>query len=159
MEGSLQRPPVNSFFIEDVDKFMSTQESLEICLEQLNNEYRRFKFLEARLAEQKENLKQKLPEINRTLDAVKHLQKQTEIQKTTFELTNGVWVEAEVPTCETVFLWLGANVMVEYSFEEAMELLKNNLAHGKKTQEKVETDMAYMKDQITVTEVSILSLF
>eukprot|EP01126_Amoeba_proteus_P045966 TRINITY_DN5173_c0_g1_i13.p1 TRINITY_DN5173_c0_g1~~TRINITY_DN5173_c0_g1_i13.p1 ORF type:complete len:154 (-),score=28.23 TRINITY_DN5173_c0_g1_i13:176-637(-) len=153
---------------------MSTQESLEICLEQLNNEYRRFKFLEARLAEQKENLKQKLPEINRTLDAVKHLQKQTEIQKTTFELTNGVWVEAEVPTCETVFLWLGvclyhlliqthsfqkANVMVEYSFEEAMELLKNNLAHGKKTQEKVETDMAYMKDQITVTEVSILSLF
>lgn len=46
--------------------------------------------------------------------------------------------------------------MVEYSFEEAIELLSNNLAQGKAALEKAESDMAYMKDQITVTEVSIL---
>jgi prefoldin subunit 5 len=83
-------------------------------------------------------------------------------------LTNGLWIEAEVPKSEKVYLWLGvllkpkhfltkqANVMVEYSFEEAIQLLSNNLEQGKKSLEKAESDMTYMKDQITVTEVSIL---
>lgn len=95
------------------------------------------------------------------------LKKQTETQKTNFELTNGLWIEAEVPKSEKVYLWLGvnsssyfspkhqANVMVEYSFDEAIQLLTNNLEQGKKALEKAESDMTYMKDQITVTEVSI----
>lgn len=49
--------------------------------------------------------------------------------------------------------------MVEYSHDEAIQLLSNNLAQGKKSLEKAEADLEYMKDQITVAEVSILHYF
>eukprot|EP01127_Copromyxa_protea_P004523 TRINITY_DN1437_c0_g1_i1.p1 TRINITY_DN1437_c0_g1~~TRINITY_DN1437_c0_g1_i1.p1 ORF type:complete len:184 (+),score=50.68 TRINITY_DN1437_c0_g1_i1:22-552(+) len=159
MDSATQRPNLNSFFIEDVAQYMSTQESTEAVLEQLNNEYRKFKYLEGRLVDQRENLKEKIPDIERTLNAVKHLQKQAETQKTNFELTNGLWIEAEIPKAEHVFLWLGANVMVEYSHEEAVTLLSNNLEQGIKSLEKAEDDLAYMKDQITVTEVNIARVY
>jgi prefoldin subunit 5 len=46
--------------------------------------------------------------------------------------------------------------MVEYSFEEANELLTKNLESAKKSLATIEEDLDFLKDQITTTEVSIL---
>lgn len=40
-----------------------------------------------------------------------------------FELTEEVFVKAKVEPVEAVNLWLGANVMLEYSLEDATHLL------------------------------------
>jgi len=46
---------------------------------------------------------------------------------THFELNDGLFVKARVKQINSVCLWLGANVMVEYSFEEAVDLLTKKL--------------------------------
>ena len=48
-----------------------------------------------------------------------------------FLISDNVWAKAKIPN-ETgrVGLWLGANVMVEYNFEEALKLLEKNLSNA-----------------------------
>lgn len=46
-------------------------------------------------------------------------------------LTDTIWSQAKIKKdINKVGLWLGANVMVEYSFEEAIVLLKKNLENA-----------------------------
>ncbi len=45
--------------------------------------------------------------------------------------------------------------MVEYSFEEASSLLTNNLSSAEVSLKGIEEDLAFLKEQITTTEVSI----
>lgn len=48
-----------------------------------------------------------------------------------FLLTDTMWAKAKIDKNQKkVALWLGANVMVEYTLEEAVELLKKNLANA-----------------------------
>jgi prefoldin subunit 5 len=48
-----------------------------------------------------------------------------------FLLTDAVWAKAKIPkNNKSVHLWLGANIMVEYSFQEAKELLNRNLENA-----------------------------
>lgn len=55
-------------------------------------------------------LKDKLPDIQKTLDTVKFLKSQTDEDdpiETTFELNDTLYAKAEVPPTEEVYLWLG----------------------------------------------------
>ncbi|VDO96978.1 unnamed protein product [Soboliphyme baturini] len=49
-----------------------------------------------------------------------------------------------------------ANVMVEYSPDQAREFLKKELCSCNKRLEEVESSCQFLKDQLTITEVSIL---
>jgi prefoldin subunit 5 len=51
---------------------------------------------------------------------------------------------------------LKANVMVEYNFDEAIELLTANKNNAIQSLERMESEMEFLKDQITTLEVSIL---
>lgn len=51
---------------------------------------------------------------------------------TDFELSDGIFAKAEIKKPKAVGIWLGANVMVEYNFEEAIELLEKNLSTARK---------------------------
>lgn len=48
-----------------------------------------------------------------------------------FLLTDTIWTKAHIKQdVQKVALWLGANVMVEFSYEEATELLNKNLENA-----------------------------
>lgn len=47
-----------------------------------------------------------------------------------------------------------ANVMMEYSFDEAIALLETNLATASKSLSEVNENLAFLRDQATTTEVS-----
>ena len=89
----------------------------------------RYKFMETNLAKNLNTYKEKIPTISRALDAVKHLMKckedSTELN-VHFNLANNVYSEATVKPEGKVALWLGVNVMLEYSYEEALALLNDN---------------------------------
>lgn len=159
----MQTPEAQTFFIENVDSFMANQLSADAVLEKLQSQYRQMKSIESRLLEQKEMIKYKIPEIKQSLDIINQLkQNHNNKQSTTthYELTSRVWAEAEIkPETQSVFLWLGANVMVEYPFGEAVELLTNNLESGKKSLEKITTELDNLKESITVAEVNIARVF
>ena len=44
-----------------------------------------------------------------------------------------------------VGLWLGANVMLEYSLEQAEELLSKNLSQASLTMEQTDKDLDFLK--------------
>jgi hypothetical protein len=76
------------------------------------------------------------------------------LQKASFELSDNVLARAKIPPTEQVCLWLGANVMLEYPVADAKKLLSTNLANAKTTLANINNDLAFLKDQITVSEVN-----
>ncbi|VDM64068.1 unnamed protein product [Angiostrongylus costaricensis] len=74
---------------------------------------------------------------------------------TTFLVAEEVFARATVKKPETVSIWLGANVMVEYELDKARELLEKNRSSVQKVVDELTAELAYVKDQITTTEVNI----
>jgi prefoldin subunit 5 len=66
---------------------------------------------------------------------------------TNFLLSDNIWAKAKVPnTSGKVGLWLGANVMVEYTYDEAITLLGKNLHNAQAKIEETSTDIDFLKD-------------
>jgi len=77
-----------------------------------------------------------------------------------FLISEGIYVKGKAKEpLEHVSLWLGANTIVELSFLEAMELLKNNLANAHSSLSQVTEELAYIKDQKTTTEVNVARIY
>lgn len=74
----------------------------------------------------------KVPEIQKAIQIVEYLSLEHEVDmQMDFLLTDTIWAKATVPKeTKTVCLWLGANTMVEFQFEEAKHLLANNLENA-----------------------------
>ncbi len=99
-------------------------------LEQLRRQYR---VLEQQVAQRKARLLLKLPEIQKSLDAVSMLQAQrdkSDPAKVDFELADGVYAKASLRAVDAVSLWLGANVMVEYPLDEAKAVRSDDRVSG-----------------------------
>jgi prefoldin subunit 5 len=98
-------------------------------------------------------LKDKIPDIQKTLETVRFLkarQSDAEPLETTFELNDTLFAKAEVPPTDEVYLWLGANVMLSYSLPEAVELLSSKLSTAKASLITCEEDLEFLREQITV---------
>lgn len=85
-------------------------------------------------------------------------QERNESTQTHFELNDTLYAHAEIEPVDTVNLWLGANIMLAYPLDEAVELLKRNLSGAEKTLEAIMADMDFLRDQLTVCEVNTARL-
>ena len=77
-----------------------------------------------------------------------------------YSLADSIYANAEIDYgTGTVYLWLGANVMLEFTYDEALEFLGQQ--HEKAVRESTDTtsDMATVRDQIVTCEVSISRIF
>lgn len=87
------------------------------------------------------DFKQKIPDIEETLAVVKKLKTKRDDQEalvTRYSLADAVYAKAEIDTVSgLVGLWLGANVMLEYTYEDAIELLVSKEEKAKKEFEEV----------------------
>ena len=80
--------------------------------------------------------------------------------ETNFLVSDNIWAKATLPNdTGKVGLWLGANVMVEYSYDEALKLLMKNLTNAETKMKETEEDIDYLKDQITTTEVNMARVY
>ncbi|EYC02177.1 hypothetical protein Y032_0101g3346 [Ancylostoma ceylanicum] len=75
--------------------------------------------------------------------------------ETTYLVSEEVYTKATVRKPEKVSIWLGANVMVEYELDKAKELLEKNRGNVQKAVDELTSELAFVKDQITTTEVNI----
>jgi prefoldin subunit 5 len=127
-------------------------------LKSLQELYGKYKFMEKQLVQQKRGLLQKIPEIESALAVLTHVTDKVAADETVsaqFELSDAVYVKAEIAATKTVMLWLGANVMVEYTHDEAHELLSTNLRNAQETLEQLTEHLDGLKDQITISEVNV----
>lgn len=120
--------------------------------------------MEANLHRGRQNLKVKLPDIKKTLETVAMLKTKYESEQkeltTNYLLSDNIWAKAKVPNNSgKVALWLGANVMVEYTYDEAIKLLGKNLMNAEAKIKETEDDIDFLKDQITTTEVNLARIY
>lgn len=126
---------------------------------QMNELYQKYKFMEQQLIRGRESLRVKTPDIRKTLEAVRMLKDKfdkSEQVTTNFLISDNVWAKATIPNdTGKVGLWLGANVMIEYSYDEAIALLERNFKNADIRIASTDEDLNFLKDQITTTEVNI----
>jgi len=98
-----------------------------------------------------------------SLALVRNLQKKRDAQETVmtrYSLADDVYGKAELDLDQgTVNLWLGANVMLEYTFEDAIEFLSKNEQLARTEYGEVQNDLAFVRDQIVTSEVSMTRIF
>jgi prefoldin subunit 5 len=119
----------------------------------LTRSCRKYQFMQANTQRRAAGLKDKIPDIQKTLETVRFLkarQADAEPLQTTFELNDTLYAKAEVPPTDEVFLWLGANVMLAYPLPEALELLSSKLSTAKASLVTCEEDLEFLREQITV---------
>ena len=110
-----------------------------------------------------QNYDLKIPDIEKSLALVKNLQSKKEGGEsvtTRYNLADNVYGKAEVDTSiGIVNLWLGANVMLEYTYDEAADFLTQNLESARKEFISVKDDLGFVRDQIVTSEVSMTRIF
>ncbi|XP_071693891.1 prefoldin subunit 3-like [Rutidosis leptorrhynchoides] len=150
-------------FVKDVEAYLN-QLGLDVnsTLAFLQERLQQYKVVEMKLLAQQRDLQAKIPDIEKCLDVVATLQAKKDSNEallTDFELSEGIYSRARIENTDSVCLWLGANVMLEYSFEEATSLLQSNLENAKASLEVLVADLQFLRDQVTITQVTIARVY
>ncbi|KAL6526471.1 Prefoldin subunit 3 [Orobanche gracilis] len=150
-------------FVEDVQTYLS-QLNLDVnsALAFLQERLQQYRVVEMKLLAQQRELQAKIPDIEKCLDVVAILQAKKgtgEAIIADIEVSEGIYSRARVEDAKSVCLWLGANVMLEYSCEEATTPLQKNLENAKASLEVLIADLQFLRDQVTITQVTIARVY
>lgn len=114
-----------------------------------------------KFAEQR--LKSKVPELEKSLELVNALKEKKENKEkglVRYSLADSIFAKAEIDyETATVNLWLGANVMLEYTVDEAIDFLSKNLKRCKQDLVEIKDDLGFVRDQIVTSEVGTSRIF
>ncbi|ORY67208.1 Prefoldin subunit-domain-containing protein [Pseudomassariella vexata] len=149
-------------FVDKVEDYVSSREEVEQTLRSFQEMISKYQFMELNLQRRVTGLKDKMPDIQKTLETVRFLKTRTEESdpiETTFELNDTLYAKASLPPTEEVFLWLGANVMLSYPIDEAETLLESKLSAAKLSFANCEEDLDFLREQITTMEVAIARVY
>ena len=72
-----------------------------------------------------------------------------------FSLADNLYAKAHVLPENKVCLWLGANVMLEYTYDEAEQLLTKNLNVADTKLVEIQDDLDFLRNNVITTEVNI----
>uniref|UniRef100_A0A1A9UNI8 Prefoldin subunit 3 n=1 Tax=Glossina austeni TaxID=7395 RepID=A0A1A9UNI8_GLOAU len=128
---------------EEIDIFMAKPENEENCekvLQRLDAQHSKYRFMAFNLEARRRKL-----DLQRSLEMIDVLRKETEERETQFLLSDQVFIKTTVPPTDTVCLRLGANVMLEYLLDEAEILLKQNMTSAIVNLKTVEHDQDLLK--------------
>ncbi|KAI9268778.1 Prefoldin subunit-domain-containing protein [Sporodiniella umbellata] len=139
----------SSPFVERVEDYVSPEEPVEVVLKKFQEAIRKV-------------LEEKIPEIEKTIAMVDLLTEKKDTQEplyTDYELNDTLYAKARIEATGSVYLWLGANVMLEYSCEEAKDLLTSKLDTAKNSRKNTMEDLEFLRSQITTMEVNTARVY
>ncbi len=131
-------------FIDDIESFVNSFDppaSSELLIGAYSDLFSKFKAYEQQLEQKRGMYLEKLPEIEKSINLVRHLKKKKDAGDTVitrYNLADTIYAKAEVDCTQGIVnLWLGANVMLEYTYDEALELLISKQTVAKKDYKEV----------------------
>lgn len=147
-------------FIDDIKAAAPTVEEAERLYQEKSELMQKYRLLENHLLSKVQQLKDNKPSVVENLTAVRKLELMADQgeKKTHFAISDSLYSSAVISSQSTVGLWLGANLMVEYPFSEAKNLLEDNLAHLDSQIEATNQNLSFLRDQIITTEVTLSRL-
>ncbi|KAJ7102591.1 Prefoldin subunit 3 [Mycena belliarum] len=171
-------------FITDVEEHVGGPDGgVEGPLKGFQDALAKYRFMDGNLAQRRAGLEDKIPDIKKTLMMVEFMQERREGKSkaddddldadeddleeegskkplsTTFELNDTLFAEAELEDTDTVYLWLGANVMLSYKIPAAITLLKSKLQAAETSLHNTIEDLEFLREQITVMEVNTARVY
>ncbi|KAK4176496.1 putative prefoldin subunit 3 protein [Triangularia setosa] len=164
-------------FVDKVEDYVSSRADVEPTLRSFQEMVAKYQFMEANLQRRVGGLRDKMPDIQKTLETVRFLKLRNSPGKdddddlgsdeeedngeieTTFELNDTLYAKAKIGKTEEVYLWLGANVMLSYPIEEAEELLDGKHKAAKQSLRNCEEDLDFLREQITTMEVAVARVY
>ncbi|XXH01749.1 hypothetical protein Hte_008110 [Hypoxylon texense] len=149
-------------FVDKVEDYITSRDDVQSTLRSFQEMISKYQFMELNLQRRIAGLKDKMPDIQKTLETVRFLKTRTEESdpiETTFELNDTLYAKASIPPTDEVYLWLGANVMLAYPIDEAETLLTSKLAAAKQSYANCEEDLDFLREQITTMEVAIARVY
>jgi len=153
-------------FVDDVSDYVSSRADVESTLRSFQEMISKYQFMQINTQRRGQGLKDKIPDIGKTLETVRFLRnrRKTDAEtplKTTFELNDTLYARATISPEDTdeVYLWLGANVMLAYPIEEAEALLEEKLQAAQTSLRNCEEDLEFLREQITTLEVATARVY
>lgn len=160
-------------FLPSVTDYVKSSSEVEATLNRFQEMIGKYQFMSQNVERRAAGLREKLPEMRKSLDTVKFLRMQKaatsegdledddadkpeETLNTTYQLQDTLHAHATVNVKELdeVYLWLGANVMVAYPLEEAEAMLKEKLEKARESLKAAEEDLEFIRVQTTTLEVA-----
>ncbi len=143
-DGKNERDIPATRFIDDIEIFVNSFDppaSCELLIGAYSDLFSKFKSYEMQLEQKKRMYIEKLPEIEKSINLVMHLKRKKDAGHTVvtrYNLADTIYSKAEVDCTQGIVnLWLGANVMLEYTYDEALDLLVTKQAQAKKDYKEV----------------------
>ncbi|OAA62927.1 Prefoldin, subunit 3 [Cordyceps fumosorosea ARSEF 2679] len=149
-------------FVDKVEDYVSSRDEVEGTLQSFQELISKYQFMEMNLQKRMAGLKDKIPDIQKTLDTVQFMKlrkDESEPIETTFELNDTLYARANIPPTDEVYIWLGANVMLSYPIDEAQALLESKLKSAKTSLSNCEEDADFIREQITTMEVATARVY
>jgi len=161
-EGKNPRGIPQSRFIENVEEFLKSA-TIEAALGALNELYSKYKYMEGTFEQSKTAYKGKIPELQQTLELVKLMKNKRaegEEMETNYNLCDTIYAKAKVDLeADRVALYVGAKVMIEYSVDEAEELLTLQLQQAEAKLAELNEDLFFLRGNSITVEVNMARLF
>lgn len=161
MPGSNPRGIPQAPFVTNIEEYLK-DESPQTALTKFQEMLAKYKYMESHLGQRSTSLESKIPEIKKTIETVTMLisKKEKDLHfRTLYEIEDSLFAKADVEPLENVYLWLGANVMLEYPTEEAKALLESKLSSAEESIEQVREDLEFIREQITTMEVNTARIY
>ncbi|CEJ56039.1 Putative Prefoldin subunit 3 [Penicillium brasilianum] len=153
-------------FIDNVSDYVSSRDEVEPTLRSFQEMISKYQFMEVNTQRRGQGLREKIPDIKKTLEMVRFLKLRKEANpdtdlETNFELNDTLYARASVSPAEMeeVYLWLGANVMLAYPLNEAEKMLSEKLTAAESSLAHCEEDLEFLREQITTLEVATARVY
>ncbi|KAF2144486.1 uncharacterized protein K452DRAFT_284804 [Aplosporella prunicola CBS 121167] len=149
-------------FVDKVEDYVTSRAEVEGTLKSFQEMISKYQFMEVNTQRRAAGLKDKIPDIQKTLDTVQFMKTRkpgSDPIETTFELNDTLYAKAQIPPTEEVYLWLGANVMLSYPIPEAETLLDQKLKTAQQSLANCEEDQDFLREQITTLEVATARVY
>ncbi|CAG7921706.1 unnamed protein product [Penicillium olsonii] len=153
-------------FIDNVSDYVSSRDDVEPTLRRFQEMISKYQFMEVNAQRRGQGLREKIPDIRKTLEMVRFLvlrkESNTEADlETNFELNDTLYARASISPAdaEEVYLWLGANVMLAYPLGEAESMLDEKLSGAEQSLKNCEEDLEFLREQITTLEVATARVY
>ncbi|KHN84306.1 putative prefoldin subunit 3 [Toxocara canis] len=146
--------------LEDVEAYLKREGGISVDdgVKRIENSYRTYKIVEQQMLTQKERVSSRMPDLKCSLEMLDVIEQKAAENKpldVAYLLSDEVYTRMTAKKLDTVYLWLGANVMVEFTIEEARKVLQESYDQAAAAVDELEKELDFVRDQITTTEVNI----
>ncbi|KAL1244297.1 Prefoldin subunit [Trichinella spiralis] len=146
-------------FIGDVEQFsIKSGLSYQEIIQQATLTLHRYKMIDRHVRQSVERLAEKIVDIKKSLQCCFLLEQKlatSESLITHVTLADNLFSKVSIPPSNRVCIWLGADVMVEFTVKEGIEFLKGELEIAEPRKESLLQKLDFIREQMTTVEVNI----